>query len=287
MRRLALAVLALLLLARPALALPSLWVVHGPDCDITLFGSVHVLPEGTIWEPPALATALDQADELWFEIPVDDGGLQQAVQAARARALLPPGQSLTQLMSAAAERRLEAIARTNKLSMPTLDRMQPWFADMLVSSFAYAKLGAKQDAGVEESLAKAAPKARRMAFETAQQQIGMVADAPLAVQVASLESSLKEADQDPDEYRNLVADWLKGDGKALYRHEVLTLKRETPELFDRLIVQRNAAWTDILTERLKGRGHVVVVVGAGHLVGPEGVPARLRALGFVVDGPKD
>jgi uncharacterized protein len=28
-----------------------------------------------------------------------------------------------------------------------------------------------------------------------------------------------------------------------------------------------------------------VIVGVGHLIGPDGVPARLRALGYSVTGP--
>ena len=32
-------------------------------------------------------------------------------------------------------------------------------------------------------------------------------------------------------------------------------------------------------------GRTVMVVGAGHLAGPDGVPAQLRALGFKVEGP--
>jgi uncharacterized protein YbaP (TraB family) len=36
---------------------------------------------------------------------------------------------------------------------------------------------------------------------------------------------------------------------------------------------------------MKGHGRTVVVVGVGHLIGPGGVPARLRALGYSVTGP--
>ncbi|HUO22946.1 MAG TPA: TraB/GumN family protein [Caulobacteraceae bacterium] len=287
MRVLLLALLSILALASPALAAPSIWVVHAPGCTLTLFGSIHVLPKGLDWRPPALDAALSQADELWFEIPLGEGSEQQAAAAALARGALPEGQRLLDLLPADEGRRLAAFAKANTLSMDRLDRMQPWFADMVVSSVAYTRLGASDGAGVEQTLANAAPQAARRAFETAEQQIALLADAPAAVQVQSLDSSLKEAAQDPDEYKNLVSAWLRGDGRTIYRHDVLGLKRDTPALFGPLIEARNAAWTRTLAERLKRPGHVVVVVGAGHLLGPGGVPARLRALGYQVDGPKD
>jgi uncharacterized protein YbaP (TraB family) len=272
--------------ARPALAEPAIWVVHGKTCTLTLFGSVHVLPAGLDWEPPALADALTRADELWFEIPVEPDTEAQAAAEAQRRGFLPPGQTLSSLMSADGARRLAAFAALHHLSLDRLNRMQPWFADLLVSSFAYVTSGGAPQDGVEEQLAKAAPQAQRRAFETAEQQIDMISGAPLAAQVASLEASLKEAGSDPDEYARLVAAWMKGDGRQIYRHDVLSLRRDDPVLFQMLITERNAAWTRTLAERLKGTGQVVVVVGAAHLLGPGGVPARLRALGYDVDGPK-
>ena len=52
-----------------------------------------------------------------------------------------------------------------------------------------------------------------------------------------------------------------------------------------LIQRRNAAWTRAIAERLAGSGETVIVVGAGHLVGPDSVPALLRARGIKVEGP--
>ena len=63
------------------------------------------------------------------------------------------------------------------------------------------------------------------------------------------------------------------------------MRNASPTLFRRLVSDRNARWTLTLDERLKGRGRTVVVVGMGHLIGPDGVPARLRALGYEVEGP--
>lgn len=52
-----------------------------------------------------------------------------------------------------------------------------------------------------------------------------------------------------------------------------------------LITQRNAAWVKTIRARLSGSGRTVMVVGIGHLIGPGGVPALLRAEGVAVDGP--
>jgi uncharacterized protein YbaP (TraB family) len=56
-----------------------------------------------------------------------------------------------------------------------------------------------------------------------------------------------------------------------------------PELVDRLVYDRNARWTDQIAELLDGEDDVLVVVGAGHLVGDRGVPALLEKRGFKVD----
>ena len=63
------------------------------------------------------------------------------------------------------------------------------------------------------------------------------------------------------------------------------LRKASPALFRRLVSDRNARWTTELDARLKGKGRTVVVVGVGHLVGDDGLPSRLRALGYSVTGP--
>ena len=58
-----------------------------------------------------------------------------------------------------------------------------------------------------------------------------------------------------------------------------------PGLYARLVTERNERWLTTLKARLDGSGRTVVVVGVGHLVGQDGLPARLRALGYSVEGP--
>jgi len=287
--------LAILALLWPAVvrAEPPLWVLHGRGATVTLFGSVHVLPHDVDWEPAALKRALQDADELWFETPIDPAALLDASRQALAKGLLPEGRSLSDMLSPDGRARLRKAEEDLRLPGPQMERLRPWMAELSIGEAAYARDGASADQGVERQLADAAPQARREAFETTAQQIAMFAGTSDAVQVASLEDTLHDLQDDPDQSRRLIDAWLKGDLGGIDKEGVQALRQSSPALFKVLLTDRNAAWTKVLLRRLEARPprhgrptRIVVVVGVGHLTGAGGVPALLRRKGVRVDGPK-
>ena len=178
------------------------------------------------------------------------------------------------------------VARLYGADPAVLDRLKPWLAEISLSGAAFRRAGAGGQDGVEKTVAaEVPPAAARRAFETAAEQIDILAGAPMADQIASLSETLKEMEDKPDEYQRLVRIWMAGDLKALDREALVPLRRASPLLFRRLVSDRNARWAAALDARLKGHGRTVVVVGMAHLIGPEGVPARLHALGYRVEGP--
>jgi uncharacterized protein YbaP (TraB family) len=280
------AALAVLLTPACADARPPVWVVSDADSEIVLFGSVHVLPPGLNWRPPELVQAMGAADDVWFELPNDPASDQAVAQLAASRGYLPPDASLSGMLSDEGARRLERLAQTYGLSLAMLDRLEPWLAEVALAGGTFRATGADAANGVEKALADAAPaSAARRAFETPAAQIEMFDSAPMAAQIASLEQSLKELEEDPESYDKLVDAWMRADLKRLDAEALGPLREASPEIYDRLVVQRNAAWTEVLDERLRGSGRTVVVVGVGHLIGEDGLPARLRALGYSVKGP--
>lgn len=286
MRALLAGLVATLLFATAATAAPAIWVVRDRDSELVLFGSIHVLPPGVAWRTPALDTALARADDLWFELPVDKATEQEVARLAAATGVLPLGQSLFRLLPPADAERLAKVAAANGVDRLTLDRLEPWLAEVALGAAAYAKAGADVQHGVEQAISAAAPGGvRRQALETPAQQMRLFDQAPFDEQVASLRETLKELEHGPAVYRSLLRAWQTGDVHTLDREALQPLRRASPVLFHRLVTDRNAAWTRTLDGRLKGAGRTVVVVGVGHLVGRDSVPARLRALGYSVTGP--
>ncbi len=280
-----LAACAAVLAGGPALALPPVWTVRDADSEIVIFGSVHVLPEGLDWRPFALDRALATADDLWFEIPLDAAASVAAQRESSAYGFLPEGRSLSSMLSKTGRARLAKVAAALEIPQGHLERMRPWYAELTLSSALYRQSGAAPAQGVEHTLAKSAPKAARRALETPAEQVAFFANAPITDQIASLEQTLKQIDQRPGDYQALVRAWMAGDTRTLDREAVQPLKKSAPRLYRLLVTERNARWADRIAERMAGSGRTVVVVGVGHLVGKDGLPARLRAKGLKVEGP--
>ena len=200
--------------------------------------------------------------------------------------VLPPSQSLFTLLPPADAKKLVAMAEAYGVDKTTLDRLEPWLAEVVLAGAAYGKAGANTDNGVELTISAAAPATvRRQAFETPAEQLRLFDDTPMAEQIASLRETMGELERDPEAFMSLVRAWMAGDVAGLDREALEPMRKATPGLFRRLVTERNAAWVRTLDARLKGRGRTVVVVGVGHLVGAGGLPAQLRALGYSVTGP--
>jgi len=278
--------------ASPALAAPPIWHVVRDKTDITLFGSVHLLSADTTWLTPELAHDVANADAIWFEFAIDTAGQAEVGQLAVQRGLLPADQTLSATVGPAVWGKVERTAKAVNLPPQNLQRLKPWLAELTLSVLDFQGQGARADLGVEQQLAKDAPlTTRREAFETVAEQIGFFADAPLADQIESLNETLDEIQDDPDEFKRLAADWARGDVHAIEAEALGPLQREAPDVYKRLLVDRNKRFAQRIEALLKGgdsrqpANHILIVVGVGHLVGPDSVPALLRKDGYRVDGP--
>jgi uncharacterized protein YbaP (TraB family) len=278
--------LASLAVAGAAAAEPPVWVVKGKTGEVVLFGSVHVLPPGLDWEPAALKQAIGHADQIWFELPIDPAAEADTAHLATTLGVLPPDQSLFKLLPKADAERMARVAEAYGASPMLLDRLKPWLAEIALAGAAYRKAGAETGLGVEQALSAEAPAAtQRRAFETPAEQLAIFADTPMPEQIASLRETLQELEDKPDEFDDLIHAWITGDVKGLDREALEPLRKASPGLFRRVVTERNERWIKALEPRLTGHGRTVVVVGVGHLVGPGGLPARFRALGYSVTGP--
>ena len=283
MKRLFALALSLLLLPAAALARPALWVVKDADTTIYLFGTVHLLPNDTDWRYPALDQALAASDSLTIELTDDDPVRMQALVLQYG---LDPAHPLSDKLSAAENATLAKAAQTVGVpgGVNTLQMMRPWLAGLTLAVAPLLKAGMDPAHGVDKLL-----KAQMLAagkpvdgLETAEQQIRFLADLPADVELEFLRSTLRDVDKGSTELTTLIDAWKNGDVATIARIEDEDLAQHAPELYQRLLVQRNQAWATKITAMLRKPGTFFIAVGAAHLAGPDSVQAQLETRGTSV-----
>lgn len=275
-----LAALALALLPTASLAKPALWVVKDADTTLYLFGTIHLLPKNADWHYDALDHALAQSDALVVEITDDNPANMTALVL---RLGIDAAHPLSNLLSSGDFHRLELAARKAGLPGTTaLNVMRPWLATLTLTLAPLTKAGLDPARGVDRQLREMMTKAGKpvRALETAEQQIHFLADMPTAMQLDMLRQTVHEADHASIELQALLDAWQAGDDAGIARLENDLMKRETPALYQRLLVQRNATWAGRIKAMLDTPGTVFIAVGAAHLAGPDSVQAQLQKLGI-------
>jgi uncharacterized protein len=76
--------------------------------------------------------------------------------------------------------------------------------------------------------------------------------------------------------------WKAGDAPAVERIVLQDVEND-PAMYQRLLVDRNRNWLPAIDALLSGPAHAFVVVGAAHLIGPDGLLQMLKAKGYAVE----
>ncbi len=259
---------------------PGLWKLADADTTIYLFGTIHVLPRNYVWESPRLKQVAATADELVIEtlVPTDPQKSAALLLGLGKADGLPP---LADRVPPAKKAALQAIIKRSSLPPALLDGMKTWAAGLMLVAVTLTDLGIEAQSGVEEQLKAQFAGKPIDGLEKPEEQLGYLNSLSEADQRGFLETLIDNPKAGRRDFDKMVAAWSRGDEKAI----VATFAKDpemTPQLRAILLDRRNANWATWLKGRLDRPGTILVAVGAGHLVGPGSVQAKLKAEGFKV-----
>lgn len=268
-------------------ATPPLFRIRSAGgAEIYLVGTFHALPAALDWRSDALAAAIDKAETLMFEAEVDTPAAELRAQNILARhGFLPPGQQLSRILGAEDWTRLTTAATEVGLDPAALERVRPWQTFLALSARLLVKEGFDPKEGVEQKmLAEARLRGRTLRFfETIDDQLALFARMPPEEEKQLLTFTLADWESQGSDMRRMLAAWRAGDLETIDALMNATMRRDVPGIYERLLVQRNAAWTDRIEAMLDQPGAVVIAVGVAHLAGTDSVPAMLQTRGVAVE----
>ena len=263
-------------------AAPFLWEVQGAKARHYLLGSVHLLPPSSRPLPAALDVAYANTAALVVE--TDLAALTspeiQGRMSELARESQPGG------LKARVGKKLygKVQKRARQLGIAAEDFCAPWRAWFCALTLELYPLQVAQftpEYGIDNEYFNRAREDGRpvVSLETPAFQIDLFAQMPDALAREMLDATLDEKTYESQTPEELYRMWREGD-VALLTRVIERLRKSYPKLYARILADRTRAWADPLAQRLKQDVPTLVIVGAAHLPGPDGLLALLKARGL-------
>ena len=262
----------------------TLWKVKGDSNTLYLLGSIHLMPPELYPLPKPYNDAFEDAEKVVFEI---DESIQNQILAQETMlkyAKPSNGKKLSDIIDSDEYAEIRKLAKENKVPMLMIDPFDPWFSSITLIGIQYLNAGLSPEHGIDQHFMRKAQEAGKpiLGLETLDDQFSMFDSVSMEVQTEMLLETLKQEVDMQDFVDQMLEDWQTGDMQGL---ESLLMDEfdESPELYDAMLVNRNLNWIQQFGPMLKDTDDYLVVVGAAHMLGKDGVVKLLQAQGYSVE----
>ncbi|MBI3493671.1 MAG: TraB/GumN family protein [Acidobacteria bacterium] len=260
------------------------WKASSRGGVVYLVGSVHMLSSNMYPLNASLEAAYKDSDLLVEEVDLGDMMDPSSQMQLLMRGMLSSSQPLDKVVSASTYALLAQHAASSGLPIEPLKLLKPWMVALMVEAMEWQKAGLDPELGLDKHFYDEARNDSKgvQGLETADDQLSLFDAMTMDQQDHMLAQTLKDIDAEKAAMSKMMDAWRTGDVPAVER-VVLSGLRQDPALYQRLLVGRNKNWMPKIEALFARRGHALVVVGAAHLVGPDGLVAMLKAKGYAVE----
>jgi uncharacterized protein len=262
-----------------------LWRVQSKTNTVYVLGSLHYSKKEIYPLSEKIEKAFDESEILVVEADIND--IKKVdIQKLMERAFYPANDTLEKHVS---PETYEWVAKeTGGLGIPLelLNKQKPWFIAIAIVALESLKLGFDPNLGIDKYfLSKAEGGKKILELESLDDQLNLLSGFSDKDQELFLLYTLKDLKILEQELGKLTRAWTSGDTKAM--ESILTRSvsedRRLSFIFEKLIYERNRKMVSKIEDFLRTKETHFVVVGAGHLVGDQGIIEILKGKGYLVE----
>jgi uncharacterized protein len=261
----------------------SVWVVSSSSANVYLAGSFHVLRASDYPLPAEFFTAYNSSRKIIFEIPPDETEGVEHMGEFLSGATYTDGTTLKDHITKAAYDKVVKFCKERNYSLEQYQIFKPALFLTMLTALEMNRIGADPQKGVDSFFKEKALQDGKAtgSLETVDQQLKLLLSMDESMGSDQIIESIDEFKQIEAELDEYLAVWRKGDE---VRMEKLFIKdfKSYRKLYQTLIVDRNTKWITDITSFLNGSVNTMVIVGAAHLAGPDGLVNLLRKRGYKV-----
>jgi uncharacterized protein YbaP (TraB family) len=259
------------------------WTVAGKSNTVYLLGSVHALSKKFYPLDKPIEEAFARSERLILEVDYNEMEGPETKLNMLQMGHYPEGDSLKNHVSKETYDNLAARLKKIGASAATFDSFKPWMVSLKLLAVELHKLGFSIQDGVDRYFYNKATEAGKKVegLETADFHMSLLNDLNQAEGESMLKESFGEIDNLEKEFETLTEAWKNGNTKKIEETMVKHMSAY-PDLYKKLVVERNQRWSRQVDKLLAGGKDVFVVVGVAHLAGKDSLVDMLKHKGYKV-----
>lgn len=282
-------VMAMMALIATAAHSQLLWRVTDSNTGKTsyVFGTHHFAPLSMLESIKGLDAALRNADKVYGELDMQAAMDPSALMGMQQMMMAPADSTIDKVLTAKHLADLNmawAKYGTDQIPLNALYVLKPAGLSTQLAALMSAKVlpDINVGQGIDNELQVRARKAGKpvAGLETMEFQTQMLLGDPISKQAEDLVETIEDIDAEAGKLVRLTNAYLAQNYKDIETICAESVLKD-PESSEKMIISRNNNWMKQLAPEMKNT-NLLVVVGAGHLVGDKGILNQLKQAGYIV-----
>jgi uncharacterized protein YbaP (TraB family) len=276
-------VFLLIIFSRSVIAGSPVWIVEKNGQQLYIGGTIHVLASSDYPLPAAFDKAYRNSAKLVLETDMrklQSPGFQQTMMR---ELTYSDGRNLQTILNRDTYRGLEQFFSARGIPMASMVNFKPGMVVTMMTMVELKRLGI-DGIGVDAYYSARAIEDRKKLgeLEPVETQIAFLANMGTGQENEMLSFSLSDVEQLPVMMKSMKDAWRRGDMEKLEKLGISELKKDFPEVYKALLLDRNNAWIPQIEAMARTKEIELVLVGALHLAGRDGLLAQLKARGYSI-----
>jgi uncharacterized protein YbaP (TraB family) len=251
-----------------------IWRVSSPTATVYLLGSVHVANKDIYPLDGSIENAFSQAANIVVEVDTNKVDTNALAALMVKYGTYPPGSGLKKNLPESLYTKLSGQFTKFGINLALLDNYRPWVISTTLEQLIAEGLGYKADSGIDFYFIDEATADGKniLELETAEFQLELLSSFSDELMIQYLQEDLENTPTTED-FEELFSAWEEGDLAKMESlvFEPLVQKPELADYYEKVFNERNINMAKKISDFLSGNETYFVVVGAGHMVGDQGL----------------
>ncbi|MFC4258847.1 TraB/GumN family protein [Marinobacter lacisalsi] len=262
----------------------SVWKVSGDGNHLYLGGTIHILNKADFPLPRAFQSAYNKADMVVLETDMAVVRSPEFQRKILLQTTYSGDGSIIQDLSDDTVKLLRNHLEQRGIPPPSLFRFKAGMLSVTLTVLELQHLGFTE-AGVDEFFWRQALEDNKKLgyLESADEQIEFLVNMGKGHEDELIRQSIMEVKKLPEYMHVLREGWRQGDMEQLEAVGLEPWVDQFPELYDTLLLDRNRNWIPEIEHLLETADVELVLFGALHLVGEDGILALLEERGYRIE----